>query len=151
VAADFWTAEKVKRLSDLWENHHEITAERIADQLGATKNMVIGKARRLGLERETLSSASHRAKVEQRIEAAVTKDPFASIGPASCRWPHGNPGQPEFHFCGAAVVPDRPYCDAHCAKAYISAKRAREIADQWTAEKRATAKERFVERQQRKA
>ena len=37
----------------------------------------------------------------------------------SCLWPIGDPGDPDFHFCGDEAVPGKPYCDAHCAKAYI--------------------------------
>jgi GcrA cell cycle regulator len=35
-----------------------------------------------------------------------------------CRWPVGNPYEPDFHFCGAAKE-DGPYCDEHRALAYI--------------------------------
>jgi hypothetical protein len=30
-----------------------------------------------------------------------------------CRWPIGEPRQPDFHFCGAPQVAGRPYCDLH--------------------------------------
>ncbi len=36
-----------------------------------------------------------------------------------CLWPIGDPGDTDFHFCGDEAVPGKPYCDAHCAKAYI--------------------------------
>ncbi len=39
-------------------------------------------------------------------------------GPA-CKWPIGDPGEPEFHFCGAPSVTGRPYCPDHCSVAYI--------------------------------
>jgi GcrA cell cycle regulator len=45
-----------------------------------------------------------------------------------CLWPFGDPGSPEFHFCGEPEVPGKPYCDAHCAKAYIVKSRARSEA-----------------------
>ena len=35
-----------------------------------------------------------------------------------CRWPMGHPGEPDFHFCGAAVNPGFPYCVEHCGRAY---------------------------------
>lgn len=36
-----------------------------------------------------------------------------------CRWPIGNPGRPEFHFCGGAVTRNgTSYCDHHYAVAY---------------------------------
>jgi len=35
-----------------------------------------------------------------------------------CKWPVGHPGEPDFHFCGAAANPGFPYCVAHCGVAY---------------------------------
>ena len=36
-----------------------------------------------------------------------------------CLWPIGHPGDADFHFCGDEAVPGKPYCNVHCAKAYI--------------------------------
>jgi GcrA cell cycle regulator len=35
-----------------------------------------------------------------------------------CKWPIGHPGEPDFHFCGAAANPGFPYCVDHCGVAY---------------------------------
>ena len=35
-----------------------------------------------------------------------------------CNWPMGHPGEPDFHFCGAAANPGFPYCVEHCGVAY---------------------------------
>jgi GcrA cell cycle regulator len=35
-----------------------------------------------------------------------------------CRWPIGHPGQPDFHFCGKNKIPNLPYCEHHCLRAY---------------------------------
>ena len=35
-----------------------------------------------------------------------------------CKWPIGHPGEPDFHFCGAAANPGFPYCVEHCGVAY---------------------------------
>jgi GcrA cell cycle regulator len=38
-----------------------------------------------------------------------------------CRWPIGDPAQPEFHFCGVKKVPGHgPYCARHSRIAYQS-------------------------------
>lgn len=37
---------------------------------------------------------------------------------ASCRWPFGDPGDPEFHFCGARSLTRRAYCPVHWRMAY---------------------------------
>lgn len=35
-----------------------------------------------------------------------------------CRFPLGEVGDPDFHFCNAEPVEGRPYCRTHCAVAY---------------------------------
>lgn len=35
-----------------------------------------------------------------------------------CSFPLGDPARNGFRFCGEAIVPDKPYCAAHCAIAY---------------------------------
>jgi GcrA cell cycle regulator len=46
----------------------------------------------------------------------------------SCRWPVGDPGKPDFFFCGAEALPNKPYCGAHCARAYRPAEQASQRA-----------------------
>ena len=36
----------------------------------------------------------------------------------TCRWPVGDPGSAAFFYCGAEPVAGKPYCAAHCARAY---------------------------------
>lgn len=36
----------------------------------------------------------------------------------TCKWPIGDPGQRDFHFCGARVRQGSPYCMTHAAQAY---------------------------------
>jgi GcrA cell cycle regulator len=35
-----------------------------------------------------------------------------------CRWPIGDPQQPDFHFCGKKKVPGLPYCEVHARRAF---------------------------------
>jgi GcrA cell cycle regulator len=47
----------------------------------------------------------------------VPVHPLVRLG-GGCRWPEGDPRKPGFRFCNAAdVVPGKPYCAKHCAKA----------------------------------
>lgn len=57
----------------------------------------------------------------------LTAETLPRRGPA-CSWPHGDPGTPEFHFCGAKPVPGKPYCAEHCAIAYVKLRDRRENA-----------------------
>ena len=36
----------------------------------------------------------------------------------TCRWPIGDPGSPEFFFCGGNTVTKLPYCAYHSRIAY---------------------------------
>jgi GcrA cell cycle regulator len=36
----------------------------------------------------------------------------------TCRWPIGDPGQPDFFFCGGPAVTGLPYCAYHSRVAY---------------------------------
>jgi len=69
------------------------------------------KSNELGIDRTTL-----RVPPPYQFAAAVD-------GPA-CKWPIGDPGDADFHFCGSPSVADRPYCPEHCALAYISKDRS---------------------------
>src|SRR5712691_1070781 len=40
------------------------------------------------------------------------------LSSGTCRWPVGDPGNPDFFFCGAEPFENKPYCAAHCARAY---------------------------------
>jgi GcrA cell cycle regulator len=37
---------------------------------------------------------------------------------ATCHWPVGDPGSPDFFFCGGQTVPGLPYCGHHTRVAY---------------------------------
>lgn len=49
-------------------------------------------------------------------QEAVTLD---RLGHGMCCWPIGEPGTPEFRFCGEETLPGKPYCAEHCATAYV--------------------------------
>lgn len=135
-----WTEERVTELTRLWEAGHSASA--IGKQLGVSKNSVVGKAHRMKLQarpspikRDGVKKARPRASVI----VTVPRTPIRTIpqpeptpvptrvrrsgkGP-SCLWPIGDPGDSDFHFCGDTAVAGKPYCSAHCAKAYITKSR----------------------------
>ena len=102
-----WTETQVAELRKLWSEPH--TAAQIGRKLGVSKNAVIGKAYRLGLP--------PKRGERQKGPRLVATSPALST-PRSCAWPVGDPTDADFHFCGSAVVPGRPYCAEHCAIAY---------------------------------
>src|SRR5262245_19346166 len=38
---------------------------------------------------------------------------------ARCRWPVGDPASADFFYCGGEALAGKPYCAAHCARAYL--------------------------------
>jgi GcrA cell cycle regulator len=36
----------------------------------------------------------------------------------TCRWPIGDPGNPDFFFCGGQTISSLPYCAYHARLAY---------------------------------
>jgi GcrA cell cycle regulator len=43
-------------------------------------------------------------------------------------WPHGHPGDDDFHFCGGSPLPGKPYCANHAAVAYLRPKEEKSAA-----------------------
>lgn len=120
-----WTDERVDTLSRLWREGY--TARQIAEELGGevTRNAVIGKANRLGLSKPSKSSVSRQQRRQQRdttvrkLEAPVgQRATIFTLTASTCRWPIGDPGDVDFHFCGAKCSSGNPYCDYHAAMAY---------------------------------
>lgn len=44
---------------------------------------------------------------------------FLQLNDRTCRWPLGDPRQPDFVYCGAVPFEDRPYCERHTRIAYV--------------------------------
>jgi hypothetical protein len=41
----------------------------------------------------------------------------------TCRWPLGDPAEPDFHYCGERPLAGQVYCDKHDAQSYHGARR----------------------------
>ncbi len=144
-----WTEDAIARLRALWAEGHS-TAE-IGRRMGISKNAVVGKAHRLGLEarpspiRREETSEAHTAAAPRRVlgptlpplaaapgEASAPRVVVANAAPVprthSCCWPLGEPGTAGFHFCGAAALPGKPYCAEHAAIAYVKVRDRHEDA-----------------------
>ena len=120
-----WTDERVTELTRFWQEGYSARqiAERLAD--GITRNAVIGKANRLGLSKPSKSSVTRQNRQIERVEKIRQLQPpmdegatIFSLTASTCRWPIGDPGDLEFHFCGANSKVAAPYCDYHAAMAY---------------------------------
>ena len=103
-----WTDTRVAGLRKLWDEGH--TASVIAKKLGVvSRDAVIGKAHRLGL-------ASRPSPIKHGGDQPYASPPYR---PRVCQYPHGNPGEPGFHFCGKPQQPGSSYCPEHHALTHV--------------------------------
>ena len=124
MSAD-WTQDRIELLTKLWAEG--LSAAEIGKKLDITKNSVVGKVHRLGLPKR--QSPIKRASTTEAKPAAAPKkkakpeEPklitLATLKGSMCAWPEGEPGTPEFQFCGKPSVASKPYCAEHCARAYV--------------------------------
>lgn len=125
----------------LRESRGKMPTRLIASLLGTTPGSVVGRAKRLGLERMKGSPATYRTsrkptrprpkrKPQPPIHARTRDEDLAipferrktllELTDQTCRYPVGDPDKPEFFFCGAKSLETYPYCAGHCAVAYES-------------------------------
>lgn len=139
-----WNDDNVTRLKELWDQG--LPTAQIGKLLGFTKNAVVGKAHRIGLERRPSPIRRTTAKPDRKkarspivpklnfekitfqekklISDVQTFQPsinnvFKGNEKRGCEWPSGHPDEPEFHFCSKERYEDKPYCLDHCAIAYV--------------------------------
>jgi len=113
-----WTPTRISALIALW-NEGVFTSE-IGNRLGVTKNAVVGKVHRLGLPKRG-------SPIKQKPKPAEVIS-LGALRPGMCCWPEGEPGTEEFHFCGEPTIPKKPYCAAHCERAYVKPSKERKTA-----------------------
>jgi GcrA cell cycle regulator len=139
-----WNDDNVSRLKELWDQG--LPTAQIGKLLNFTKNAVVGKAHRIGLERRpspirrtaikpdrkkarspvmpklAFETSSMEEKIyTPKISTFTTnvKNIFTANSKRRCEWPEGHPEEPEFHFCNKERFEDKPYCLDHCAVAYV--------------------------------
>jgi len=142
-----WHEENIVRLKELWDQG--LPTAQIGKLLGFTKNAVVGKAHRIGLERrpspirrtavkpdrkkarspimpklnfesnENQKNENLNSNSNYRNYQPIIRNPFASNQKRGCEWPIGHPDEQDFHFCSEKRFDDKPYCLEHCAIAYV--------------------------------
>ena len=138
-----WDDNNVAKLRDLWDQG--LPTAQIGKLLGFTKNAVVGKAHRIGLERRpspirrtavkpdrkkarspvmpklNFESTKEQESIstEPSVFQPVVKNIFTASPKRGCEWPEGHPDEADFGFCGKDRFEDKPYCLDHCAVAYV--------------------------------
>ena len=138
-----WDENNVTKLRELWDQG--LPTAQIGKLLGFTKNAVVGKAHRIGLERrpspirrsavkpdrkKARSPVMPKLNFENKQDKIISTNESTSFQPMiknlfnssikrGCEWPKGHPDEIDFHFCGKDRFEDKPYCLEHCAVAYV--------------------------------
>jgi GcrA cell cycle regulator len=97
-----WAAYTSDLLTHYW-NVEKLSAGECAKRLGISRNAVIGRAHRLGLDARESPIKRPGKPVEQPTDG--------------CQWLTGD--RP-FTPCSAAREPGKPYCAKHCARAFTA-------------------------------
>lgn len=117
-----WTDDRIEKLKELWDSGQ--SASQIAAALGGvTRNAVIGKAHRLGLQSrpspvKNESPEAPPKPVKEPAAEPANRITLLELNERICKWPIGHPGDDDFHFCGRESQPGVPYCPRHCEIAY---------------------------------
>ena len=139
-----WDDNNVTKLRELWDQG--LPTAQIGKLLGFTKNAVVGKAHRIGLERRPspirrtavkpdrkkarspiipkLNFETAKDELKEKVFVPQTFQPvvknlFSKNVNRGCEWPEGHPDESDFKFCGKERFEDKPYCIDHCAVAYV--------------------------------
>ncbi len=141
-----WNDERVALLRKLWTEG--LSASQIAKQLGGvTRNAVIGKVHRLGLAGRATPSrpakrpvraarprivgpSAPRLRPPSAVPSVIIPDlepvkfddgktaSVLTLNESMCKYPIGDPNDPNFAFCGRASFGSHPYCQDHARLAY---------------------------------
>jgi len=139
-----WNDDNVARLKELWDQG--LPTAQIGKLLGFTKNAVVGKAHRIGLERrpspirrtavkpdrkkarspivpklnfETSKEVIQNTPRPQQSFQPIVKNLITNNNKRGCEWPEGHPDESGFKFCGKERFEEKPYCLEHCSVAYV--------------------------------
>jgi hypothetical protein len=117
MSESIWTAELVDALTRAWNAGESVNA--IASRMGLTRNQVLGKVHRLGLEQ--------RGQPESLANRAARVQETAATG--GCRWIEGNNfverlKRGEQIYCGKTVATvGSPWCKEHHARVWVPVRR----------------------------
>ena len=128
-----WSDDLTQKLRELWTQG--FSTNEIGRRLGVSKNAVIGKDRRINLERRPspiVQSSPGKTSTGKRflrnrgtagrgsmaayIPPELSREPSPPRPSDSpCCWPIGEPGRTGFRYCDEPTRRGRSYCEAHRA------------------------------------
>jgi GcrA cell cycle regulator len=132
-----WTEARENQLRERWPNS---SAGEIAEMFGTSRNSIIGKAHRLGIEKSVPKHAAikspdsprrvHRKKVvspavDVFIPATTPIPSLATIETVQageCRWPMNDSHGAHMAVCGRTSVRNKPYCAEHAKLSFVQSR-----------------------------
>ncbi len=69
------------------------------------------------------------ARISRRKQPVTTM----TLTSRTCRWPFGDPAEPDFHYCGQLPQTSGPYCDTHEAMSRPSGQHKKQLRAPWPA------------------
>lgn len=135
-----WTAARITELRRLWADGYSATQIEGTLDGGFSRSAVLGKVHRLGLEprrsaysqpkerkpravpvfdfrrsRAEKAARQHGERIEPPPIVLLECRPcgLLDLTADTCRYPIGDPGKADFHFCGAQPRSGKPYCAFH--------------------------------------
>ncbi len=113
----------------------------IGKRLGRSRRAIGAKVDRLGLQQAGQQGARRRyvRKVAIDDNPASQKDmrlisdnelftpvaerkSLSQLGDGDCKFPHGDPREPSFHYCSKPAVMGKSYCPEHCRRVFVAPK-----------------------------
>ncbi len=90
------------------------------------KSRIPGRAR-VTVATDSHGRAAHKSVRRQKTNSILSSSPslparrlpngskavLTDLETDMCRWPHGEPGTKDFHFCAHRTIPDSSYCSVH--------------------------------------
>jgi GcrA cell cycle regulator len=140
-----WTTDRIEALK--FHFAAGLSCREIANEIGVSRNAVIGKISRLNLTRDKgvmrtkkdpaapikrprgaqkLRQILLKSRAEAAPEPLLPDRPIHNghtcslfeLSKDTCRWPISTPGQADFCFCGNPPLDGMPYCAGHSRLAY---------------------------------
>ena len=158
---DWDNAETMSHFRSLWDSG--LSTRLIGEQLGVSKNSVVGKAHRMHILHPEMFAPrpspikniqnrkpSWRDEKPSRRAAASTLPKLGAIAPVKttvaairahpgkiepCNYPTETGSWPRYKSCGIMSVPGKPYCAHHCLSCFvaINSKEGKAIRAAWSA------------------
>ena len=110
-----WNDGETKRLLELAAA--ELSSNAIARRIGVSRNAVLGKLHRMGVDFGRSNKFS-RAPKPPPLPQPDNLKPMIDLRPHECMFPFGDPKEDVFGFCSAPVKPGSSYCHRHAEICY---------------------------------